>query len=217
MKVGVVLRLAEDLDRQDRGDGRCPSYAEIRETARRMEDAGFDVIWFADHLLYRRSGLPTMGIWECWTVLSAIAAATTRIELGTSTVCTSFRNPAVLAKMAATLDEVSQGRLILGLGAGWNEPEYRAFGLQFDKRVDRFEEALQIILPLLRHGHVDFEGRYYTARDCELAARYADVWNPVEYLSSVARFGELREAFVSAQQAVGDAAANVETSAILKV
>jgi alkanesulfonate monooxygenase SsuD/methylene tetrahydromethanopterin reductase-like flavin-dependent oxidoreductase (luciferase family) len=73
--------------------------------------------------------------------------------------------------MAVTLDEVSGGRFILGIGAGWNEPEFRAFGLPFDRRVDRFEEALQIIVPLLREGRVDFQGRYYSARDCELAPR----------------------------------------------
>jgi probable F420-dependent oxidoreductase len=241
MKIGGVVRLAEDLDAQDRGNGHCPSYSEIRDVACRMEDAGFDVIWLADHLLYRREHLPTMGIWECWTTLSALAEATHRIELGTSTICSSFRNPAVLAKMAATLDEVSGGRLILGIGAGWNEPEYRAFGLPFDRRVDRFEEALQIVVPLLRVGRVDFEGRYYTARDCELAprgprsggpplligalqprmlrlaARYADVWNPVEYLSSVDRFLELRESFEAARKEVGEAAARVEVSAMLKI
>jgi alkanesulfonate monooxygenase SsuD/methylene tetrahydromethanopterin reductase-like flavin-dependent oxidoreductase (luciferase family) len=241
MKIGVLLRLAEDLDEQDRGNGRCPSYTELRDTARCMEDGGFDALWFADHLLYRRPNLPTMGIWECWTMLSAIAEATHRIQLGTSTVCMSFRNPAVLAKMATTLDEVSGGRLILGLGAGWNEAEYRAFGLPFDRRVDRFEEALRIVVPLLRDGHVDFEGRYYSARDCELAprgprpggppiligalqprmlrlaAQYADIWNAVEYLSSAARFVELRESFASAQAQVGGPADQVELSAMLKV
>jgi len=123
------------------------------------------------------------------------------VEIGTLVLCNSLRNPAVLAKMATALDEVSGGRLVLGLGAGWNEPEYRAFGLPFDHRVDRFEEALQIIRPLLRDGRVDFEGRYYQARDCEdlprgprasgpplmvggegprmlkLTARYGDLWN----------------------------------------
>ena len=83
-------------------------------------------------------------------------------------LCTPFRNPAMLAKMASTLDEVSGGRLILGLGAGWHQPEFDAFGVPFDDRVSRLEEALQIIGPLLRTGRVDFRGTYYSAPDCEL-------------------------------------------------
>jgi len=133
-------------------------------------------------------------------MLAALAEATRRVEIGTLVLCNSFRNPAILAKMATAADEVSHGRLILGVGAGWNEPEYRAFGLPFDHRVDRFEEALQILKPLLREGYVDFAGRYYHARNCEnvplgprpgpplmvgtagprmlrLTARYADLWN----------------------------------------
>ena len=134
-------------------------------------------------------------------MVAALAEATRRVTIGTLVVCNSFRNPAILAKMATAADEVSGGRLILGVGAGWNEPEYEAFGLPFDHRVDRFEEALQILRPLLRDGHVDFAGTYYRARDCEdvprgpraegpplmvgsegprmleLTARYADLWN----------------------------------------
>jgi alkanesulfonate monooxygenase SsuD/methylene tetrahydromethanopterin reductase-like flavin-dependent oxidoreductase (luciferase family) len=104
-------------------------------------------------------------------LLAALAAVTERVEVGTLVMCAGFRNPALLAKMADTVDEISGGRLILGLGAGWNEPEYRAFGYPFDHRVDRFEEALTIITGLLRQGHVDFEGTYYQARDCELRPR----------------------------------------------
>jgi probable F420-dependent oxidoreductase len=176
-------------------------YDSIRSIALQAEADGFDGIWIPDHLLYRNPNEPTRGIWECWTVLAALAEATERVEIGTLTLCNSFRNPAILAKMATTLDEVSQGRLILGIGAGWNQPEYEAFGLPFDHRVDRLEEALQILTPLLRDGHVDFAGKYYAARDCDdaprgprshgppvliggegprmfkLAARYADIWN----------------------------------------
>jgi alkanesulfonate monooxygenase SsuD/methylene tetrahydromethanopterin reductase-like flavin-dependent oxidoreductase (luciferase family) len=86
-------------------------------------------------------------------------------------VCAGFRNPALLAKMAHTMDEVSEGRLILGLGAGWHEPEFEAFGMPFDHRASRFEEAMNIIIPLLRDGRVDFEGDYYRARDCEILPR----------------------------------------------
>lgn len=185
----------------DRESNSKRSYDSIRAVAQQAEADGFDSIWLADHLLYRNPGEPTRGIWECWTVLAALAEATRRMEIGTLVLCNSFRNPAILAKMATTADEVSDGRLILGIGAGWNEPEYAAFGLPFDHRVDRFEEALQIIKPLLREGYVDFEGRYYQARNCEdvprgpraegpplmvgtsgprmlkLTAQYADLWN----------------------------------------
>jgi alkanesulfonate monooxygenase SsuD/methylene tetrahydromethanopterin reductase-like flavin-dependent oxidoreductase (luciferase family) len=111
------------------------------------------------------------GIWEAWTILAALAEATSRVHLGPLVACTGFRNPAILAKMADTLDEVSDGRVVLGLGAGWHEPEYHAFGIPYDHRVGRFEEALAIIVPLLREGRVDFEGQYYQARDCVLAPR----------------------------------------------
>jgi len=186
-------------DRQNNNSKR--PYQSIRELAQQAEADGFDSIWLADHLMYRTPGQPTTGIWECWTMLAALAEATQRVEIGTLVACTSFRNPAILAKMASAVDEVSDGRLILGIGAGWNEPEYKAFGLPFDHRASRFEEALQILTPLLRDGYVDFEGRYYQALNCEdlprgprkegpplmigaegprmikLAARYADLWN----------------------------------------
>jgi alkanesulfonate monooxygenase SsuD/methylene tetrahydromethanopterin reductase-like flavin-dependent oxidoreductase (luciferase family) len=110
-------------------------------------------------------------MWECWSLISALAAITEKPEIGTLVLSTSFRNPALLAKMADTVEELSGGRLILGLGAGWNEAEYIAFGYPFDNRVSRFEEAVIIISGLLRDGHIDFEGKYYQARDCELRPR----------------------------------------------
>jgi alkanesulfonate monooxygenase SsuD/methylene tetrahydromethanopterin reductase-like flavin-dependent oxidoreductase (luciferase family) len=196
MKVGLVLIIAEHRELR-----RPYSYQKTREFALQAEQAGFDSLWLYDHLLYRPEGEPTIGIWECWTFLSALAEATHKVELGTLVACNSFRNPALLAKMAITLDEVSDGRLILGLGAGWNKAEYEAFGYPFDHRVSRFEEALQIIRPLLKDGYVDFDGQYYQAHNCEirpigrrshrvplmvgcegkrmlrLTAKYADLWN----------------------------------------
>jgi len=112
-----------------------------------------------------------MGTWECWSLLAALAAATTRVDLGSLVTCTTFRNPTLLAKMAATVDEVSGGRLTLGLGAGSVPEEFAAFGYPADRRVDRFEEALTIICSLLRDGRVDFAGEYYQARECELRPR----------------------------------------------
>src|SRR5205807_3514953 len=124
-----------------------------------------------DHLLYRDETYGARGPWEAWTQLAGIAAVTSRIALGPLVACTSFHNPAMLAKMAGTVDEISGGRLILGLGAGWNETEYRAYGFPFDRRVARFAEAFTIIRSLLRAGEVDFAGEFYTARDCELVPR----------------------------------------------
>ena len=139
---------------------------------RAIEDLGFDSIWLGEHLLYRWAdrarARPVGGLDDCWP---AIAAATTRVEFGPLVACTNFHNPALLAKQAATIDEISGGRFILGLGAGWNETEFRAFGFPFDHRVDRFEEAFTIIRTLLREGAIDFDGRFYQARDCELLPR----------------------------------------------
>ena len=132
------------------------------------EQVGFDSVWVGDHLLYRDEAHGARGPWEAWTTLAGIAASTTRIAIGPLVACTSFHNPAMLANLAATVDEISGGRLILGLGAGWNETEYRAFGFPFEQRVARFAEAFTIIRSLLRDGRVDFEGEFYTARDCEL-------------------------------------------------
>jgi probable F420-dependent oxidoreductase len=166
MKVGFVV-----LTGEDQGFKHPPRYPEIRKMALAAEASGFDSIWLFDHLLFRFGGGRTTGIWECWTMLTALAEATQSVELGTLVLCSQFRNPALLAKMAITLDEISEGRVILGLGAGWHRPEFDAFGFPFDHRVGRFEEALQIIGPLLREGHVDFQGEYYTARDCEITPR----------------------------------------------
>jgi probable F420-dependent oxidoreductase len=166
MKIGLLVRTAND-----RETNRTRPYHSIRGTVQQAEIDGFDSLWLADHLFYHDPGEPTWGIWECWTMLSALAEATERVEVGTLVLCNAFRHPAILAKMATTLDEVSHGRLILGVGAGWNEPEYQAFGLPFDHRVDRFAEALQILKPLLRDGQVDFAGQYYHARNCEIVPR----------------------------------------------
>ena len=141
-----------------------------KEMARLAEDAGFDSLWLPDHMFGVWDG-KMVGAWECWSMLAAVAAVTERVALGTLVLATSFREPALLAKMADTVDEISGGRLILGLGAGWFEAEYRAFGFPYDHRASRFEEAFTIIRTLLREGKIDFDGTYYQARDCELLPR----------------------------------------------
>lgn len=154
---------------------RWPEYLAM---ARRAEELGYDSLWFGDHLLYRYPDGSTRGPWEAWTMLSALAASTSRIRLGPLVAATAFHAPAMLAKMAATVDEVSGGRLILGLGAGWNETEFRAFGFPFDHRIDRFEEAFTIVRTLLRDGAIDFDGKHFQARDCELLPRPARPGGP---------------------------------------
>lgn len=156
-------------------NGRTARWPDILALARAAEEVGFDSLWIPDHLIYQYpfgdDSQPMHGWWDCWSLVSAIAAVTTRIEIGTLVACTNFRNPTLLAKMADTIDEISDGRLILGLGAGYHDPEFRAFGYPSDHLVSRFEDALQIIVPLLRDGRVDFDGRFYSARDCELRPR----------------------------------------------
>ena len=161
LKVGVQL---PEVERETR-------WSELLDMTRAIEDLGYDSAWLGEHLLYRWPDRPSRGPWEAWSMLSAIAAVTERIEFGPLVACTAFHNPAVLAKGATTIDEISGGRLILGLGAGWNETEFRAFGIPFDHRVDRFEEAFTIIRTLLQEGAIDFDGTYYQARDCEILPR----------------------------------------------
>jgi len=161
MKVGVQLPEVEWVTR----------WPQVREMAQAAEQIGLDSIWVGDHLLYRDDGLPPRGPWEAWTTLAALAAVTERVQIGPLVAATSFHNPAILAKKAATVDEISGGRLILGLGAGWNEAEYQAYGFPFDHRVSRFEEAFTIIRTLLADGRIDFHGTYFDLGDCQLLPR----------------------------------------------
>lgn len=182
-------------------NGEAIRWDTLREMALCAEAVGFDSFWMPDHLLFRHPGMQQQGGWDAWSMLTGLAAITKRMEIAPLVACASFRNPALIAKMADTIDEISGGRFILGLGAGWHKPEYEAFGFAYDHRVSRFEEALTIIHSLLRTGKVDFEGRFYSARECELRprgprpegppiligsssprmmnimARYADLWN----------------------------------------
>jgi alkanesulfonate monooxygenase SsuD/methylene tetrahydromethanopterin reductase-like flavin-dependent oxidoreductase (luciferase family) len=161
MKIGVQLPEVE----------REVPWAEFKAIALTAEDCGFDSVWVGDHLLFRDDVTGTRGPLEAWSTLAALAEATSRVELGPLVAATSFHSPAMIAKKAATVDDISGGRLILGLGAGWNRPEYRAFGFPYDNRVSRFEEAFTIIRTLVRDGAIDFEGHYYTHREMELLPR----------------------------------------------
>jgi probable F420-dependent oxidoreductase len=136
--------------------------------ARAAEDVGFDSIWVGDHLLYRGDGREERGPWDAWTLLAALAAHTERVRLGPLVACTAFAPPGLLARKAAAVQEVSGGRLVLGLGAGWNETEFRAFGLPFDHRASRFGEAFEIIRRLLAGERVTFEGRFSHVDDAVL-------------------------------------------------
>lgn len=161
LKVGLQLPESEYV----------ASWSTLMAMGQRAEELGFDSLWVGDHLLYEFPDGRIKGVWDAWSLLAGLAAVTSRVELGPLVACTSFHNPAMIAKKASTIDEISGGRLVLGLGAGWNEPEYRAFGFPFDHRVGRFEEAFTIIRTLLREGFIDFHGTYYTADNCHLLPR----------------------------------------------
>jgi probable F420-dependent oxidoreductase len=218
---------------------------DIKQMATRAEEVGFDSFWLPDHLIFKNPNEKPHGPWECWSLLSAVAAVTHRVKLGTLVLCAGFRNPALLAKMADTVDEISAGRLILGIGAGWHEPEYSAFGYPFDHRVDRFEEAVTILSGLLRNGQIDFSGTYSEARDCalrprgprpggppimigtsgagprmlRLTARFADQWNVwfKTFNNRLQDLAAMREVVDAACRDVGRDPATLERTAALKI
>jgi alkanesulfonate monooxygenase SsuD/methylene tetrahydromethanopterin reductase-like flavin-dependent oxidoreductase (luciferase family) len=158
LRVGIQL---PEVEREVR----WPEYLAM---ARAAEDAGFDSIWLGDHLLYRDDGRPERGPWEAWTLLSALAASTSRVDLGPLVACAGFHPPGLIAKMAATLDELSGGRFVLGMGAGWNRAEFDAFGIPYEHRAARFEEAVAIVGPLLAGERVTAAGRHWRADDAVL-------------------------------------------------
>ena len=233
MKIGMVLPMNEA---DGPGAGRWPH---IRRLALLAEAGGIDSLWVYDHLVFRLAGEAEDGIHEAWTLLSALAAVTDRAELGTIVLGTGFRPPALTAKMAATLDEISNGRLILGLGTGWHEPEYTAFGYPFDHRVGRFEESLRIIVPLLRGERVTLRGTWHETDDAillpppprpgrlpilvaakgeralRLTARWANAWNAAWFGFPDERFAARHADLVAACEAEGrDPAAITVTAGI---
>ena len=236
MKIGLMLPLGDD-----EALGRPVDWERLRDMAVAADEGGLDSVWGADHLIYRFDGALS-GIHECWTILTAVAAVTRRVEIGPLVLALPFRNPALVAKMATALDEVSGGRLILGLGCGWHEPEFDAFGFPFDHRVGRFEEALEVLVPLLRTGRVQFQGRWHRAdaellppgprphgppiliagkrpRMLRLVARHADAWNAAWY-GRAEEAGELDERVARLRDACaaqGRDSSSVELSAGLYV
>lgn len=152
-------------------DGQTPGWTDIVAMTRAAEEVGFDAVWISDHVGFGDPAGDWSGAWESWTLLSALAATTDRIRLGTYVLAVPFRNPALLAKMAETLDEVSGGRLILGFGAGWNEPEFSSYGFPFDDRFDRFEDSLRIIASMLRTGRSTHAGSIVSTLSARLAPR----------------------------------------------
>jgi alkanesulfonate monooxygenase SsuD/methylene tetrahydromethanopterin reductase-like flavin-dependent oxidoreductase (luciferase family) len=182
-----------------------PRFSDILQITQTAEAIGLDAVWVPDHLVmqFEHENNVIRGVWEGWTTLAGLAAATSKITLGVLVTCTSFRHPGVIAKMAENLDEISTGRFVLGLGAGWHKPEYDQFGFPFDHRVSRFEEAISIIAPMLREGRATFQGSFYQVNDVvnqprgprgsaggppiligtgsprmlRLTARFADAWN----------------------------------------
>ena len=147
---------------------RVVGWPELASIARQAEAVGFDSVWVGDHYLYRDDGRPERGPWEAWTTLAGLAAATERVMLGPLVACIGFHAPAVLAKTATTVDEISRGRLTFGVGAGWNRTEFDAFGIPYDRRASRFEEAFGVIGRLLAGERVTFEGDFVTVRDAVL-------------------------------------------------
>jgi alkanesulfonate monooxygenase SsuD/methylene tetrahydromethanopterin reductase-like flavin-dependent oxidoreductase (luciferase family) len=158
VRVGIQL---PEVEREVR-------WQEVAAIARAAEESGYESIWVGDHLLYRGKGRPERGPWDSWTQLAALAVLTRRVRLGPLVAATAFHAPGVIARMAASIDEVSGGRFTLGLGAGWNEPEFRAFGFPFDRTVSRFEESFQIVRRLLAGEHVTFEGEFQRVDDAVL-------------------------------------------------
>jgi alkanesulfonate monooxygenase SsuD/methylene tetrahydromethanopterin reductase-like flavin-dependent oxidoreductase (luciferase family) len=232
-EIGLVLPMGDSFV-----DGTTVRWVEIRALAIAAERIGFDTVWTADELLWGIADARLQGWWECVAMTGAVAAATSRINVGTWVLSALHRNPAITAKAVETIDEISGGRFVLGLGSGHAGAQAHAFGLPEDHVFSRFEEAVEIIVPLLRQGRADFEGVYHAARDLEhrpvgprpgriplmigakgprmleLAVRHADVWSwYVEERSDLTEFGPRLEALVAACEAAGRDPATIGRSA----
>lgn len=199
MSLGLMMPVDEESH-----FGPTPRFSDIVEMAQAAREAGFEALWFADHFLFEDENDGSVrGVWEVFSMMAAVAASVPDVQIGSLVACTGFRNPALIAKTAESIDEISDGRFILGLGAGWHKPEYDAFGYPWDHRVSRFEDAIQIMRPMLREGTATHEGRFFQARNAAnqprgprqsgapilvgssgdrmlgIIARHADAWNTV--------------------------------------
>lgn len=217
---------------------RWPEYLAM---ARAAEEVGFDSVWLGDHYLYRDELGEERGPWEAWTTLAALAQATRRVTLGPLVACAGFHRPVVLAKLAATVDEISGGRLRLGIGAGWNRTEFEALGVPYDRRASRFEEAFDVIARLLAGEHVSIDGTFAQATDAVLlppparriplmigsnsprmlaaALPRADAWNTWfdGYGNTPAGFAELNSTISAACEAAGRRPEDIQRSACVLV
>jgi alkanesulfonate monooxygenase SsuD/methylene tetrahydromethanopterin reductase-like flavin-dependent oxidoreductase (luciferase family) len=235
MRIGYALPIGE------RGDPpKAVRYSEIRELAIRAEAAGLDSLWAADHIFHEPPAGPRRGLWENWTIFSALAEATQRVEFGPLVLCMPFRNPGMVGWQANTLDEVSNGRFVLGLGAGWHKPEFDAFNFEFEHRVSFFEDALNVNGPLLREGRVDYDGEFasghttraprgprekgpplmiaaFKPRMFRLAAQWADRYNTVWYGLPNGEFEEHVTNLRAACEKIGRDPEEIEVSAGLTV
>jgi probable F420-dependent oxidoreductase len=227
LRVGVQL---PEVEREVR----WPEYLAM---ARAAEEVGFDSVWLGDHLLYRGDDRPERGPWDAWTLLAAIAASTQRVTLGPLVACVAFHSPGVIARMAAAIDEVSGGRFVLGVGSGWNEEEFRAFGLPFARRSSRFIESFDVIRRLLAGERVTSHGEFWQIEDAvllppparrppimlgtsgprQLAASlpHADSWNTWwdAYGNNAEGFVPLNATITAAARSAGRDPAQVERSA----
>jgi alkanesulfonate monooxygenase SsuD/methylene tetrahydromethanopterin reductase-like flavin-dependent oxidoreductase (luciferase family) len=231
LRVGIQLPEVERVVR-------WPEYVAM---ARAAEESGFDSIWLGDHLLYRDDDRGERGPWDVWTMLAALAAATGRVQLGPLVACAAFHPPGILARMAAAVDEISDGRLVLAVGAGWNETEFRAFGVPFDARVARFAEAFEIVRRLVAGERVTVHGRFHGVDDAvllppprrrpplmigargrrllELTLPHVDAWNTWYdwYGNTPVRFGELNREIDEIAAAAGREPSEITRSACVFV
>lgn len=232
MRVGICLPISER-----ESESQATTYQFMRELAVAAENGGADSIYVADHIFYQPpDGEPPVGEWESTTMLGALADATSRAEIGPLVFCAPFRNPGMLAWLANTLDEISGGRFILGLGAGWHQPEFDAFAFNFDRRVSYLEETLEIVVPLLRDGTTGYQGELLEGhaglrpngprphgppillagrkpRMMQLTAKWADRWNSVWYGLPTDKFHAERASLVHACEAIDRDPATIEVSA----
>lgn len=235
MRIGVCVPIGE------RGLDRLPNpFAEMRAIAVAADTQGLNSIWVADHLFIHNERGENRGVWEAVAILGALADATTRVELGPLVFCAPFRNPGLLAWSANTLDEISGGRFVLGLGAGWHQPEFDAFGFEFGRRVSYFQDTLEVVVPLLREGRVKYEGRFGRGeaelrpagprkngppiliagsgpRMLGLTAKYADRWNSVWYGLPTDEFRGERSNLEAACRDAGRDPQTIEVSAGIQV